>query len=245
VTAVSLNVDTLDILTALVILGGASVVVVAAILLGQYLERRQARSSSRTTSLGDTAVGPVASGLAPATLSADSGSSAGGASATCDRSILVMDDGERTAPVLPWRPTPARDLGAVANHNHPTSHEWIEPESDGLVSLYRVGFLLDELADELDIEPCSIVEELARRVFGATEPVADPLARRFGQPWTGAELRTLHSSVRAGLAVPEIARQLGRDQLSVVFRMLEATAESRGHLVDHGAPSAHQDARRD
>jgi hypothetical protein len=122
------------------------------------------------------------------------------------------------------------------------SHEWIEPESDGLVSLYRVGFLLDELADELDIEPCSIVEELARRVFGATEPVADPLARRFGQPWTAAELRTLHSSVRAGLGVPEIARQLGRDQLSVVFRMLEAAAESRDHGAEAGAPSAHQDA---
>jgi hypothetical protein len=242
---VPLNVDTLDVLTALVILGGASVVVVAAILVGQYLERRQARSSSLTTSLRDTAVGPVASGFAPSTLSAGPASSADGTRPTCDHSMLVMDDGVRTAPVLPWRPTPARDLAAVATHNHPMSHEWIEPESDGLVSLYRVGFLLDELADELDIEPCSIVEELARRVFGATEPVADPQARRFGQPWTGAELRILHSSVRAGLAVPEVARQLGRDQLSVVFRMLEATAESREHLADIGASSAYQGALRD
>jgi hypothetical protein len=241
VTAVPLNVETLDILTALVILGGASAVVVVAIVVGQYLERREARSSW-TASSGSAAVGPVASGFAPATLAADSTSAAVTRNPPYDRSILVMDDGFPSAPVLPWRPTPARDLGVVATHNHRMSHEWIEAESDGLVSLYRVGFLLDELADELDIEPCSIVEELARRVFGATEPVADPLARRFGQPWTAAELRTLHSSVRAGLGVPEIARQLGRDQLSVVFRMLEAAAEFRDHAAETGAPSAHLDA---
>lgn len=224
-----LNVQTLDVLTALVILGGASAVVVFAILVGQHLERRQNGSGSPLGSDEGVAVGPVASGFAPATLS---GHGTTDAAATSRASMLVMDETIAPSSVQPWRAASARDLGSFATHRHSMSHEWIQPESDGLVELYRVGFLLDELADELDIEPCSIVEELARRVFGATEPVADPLARRFGAQWTAAELRILRSAVDAGHAVPEIARQLGRDQLSVVFRMLESAADSRDHRAE-------------
>jgi hypothetical protein len=223
-----LNVQTLDVLTALVILGGASAVVVFAILLGQLLERRQTGSSSAVVSADGVAVGPVASGFGPATLSCPGTADA----AFTHARMLVMDGGIASSSVQPWRAASARDLGSFATHRHAISHEWIQPESDGLVELYRVGFLLDELAEELDIEPCSIVEELARRVFGATEPVADPHAKRFGQPWTAAELRILRSAVDAGHAVPEISRQLGRDQLSVVFRMLESVADSRDHRAD-------------
>ncbi|RWZ67833.1 hypothetical protein ELQ92_00745 [Labedella populi] len=228
-----LTVDTLDVLTALVILGGAAAVVVAAILVGQHLERRQDGDAVAGGVDGEPAVGPVASGFTPATLS--EGEAAITDEDTASRPcgpLFIMAGAFVTSSVQPWRPAPARDPGPFATQGRAVSHEWIEPESDGLVELYRVGFLLDELAEELDIGPCSIVEELARRVFGATEPVADPLARRFGQSWTDAELRTLHSAVDAGHAVPEIARQLGRDQLSVVFRVLEAAAESRGTGVD-------------
>lgn len=223
-----LNVQTLDVLTALVILGGASAVVFFAILVGQHLERRQTGSASPLGSDEGVAVGPVASGFAPATLSGPDAADI----VSAHPAMLVMDGTISASSVQPWRPASARDLGSFATHRHSMSHEWIQPESDGLVELYRVGFLLDELADELDIEPCSIVEELARRVFGATEPVADPLAKRFGQPWTAAELRILRSAVGAGHAVPEIARQLGRDQLSVVFRMLESAADSRDHRAE-------------
>lgn len=224
-----LNVQTIDVLTALVILGGASAVVVVAILVGQLLERRQAGTGSPVDGPDGVAIGPVASGFAPATLS---GPGAADTAVSAHASMLVMDEAIPRSSVQPWHAAPARDLGSFATHRHALSHEWIQPESDGLVELYRVGFLLDELADELDIEPCSIVEELARRVFGATEPVADPHAKRFGQPWTAAELRILRSAVDAGHAVPEISRQLGRDQLSVVFRLLESAADSRDHRAD-------------
>lgn len=121
----------------------------------------------------------------------------------------------------------ARGFVAVAGYRHPVAHVWSEAETDRLVELFRVGFRLDELAAELDIEAGAVAEELARRAFGAVDPVADPSARRFGQPWTATELRTLDSATRAGLAVSDIARQLGRDQLSTVFRMLEAAETTR------------------
>ncbi len=223
-----LNEQIVDVLTALVILGAAAALVMVAIVIGQHLDQREVRAaaaaaSAETERLANRADRHEADALPTEATKAGPECSPFAASP----SLLVTDDTFHPAPAQPWRPVAQRDLTGVATHRHTVSHLWFEPESDGLVELYRVGFLLDELAAELDIEPCSIVEELARRVFGAIDPVADPLARRFGQPWTAAELRTLHSAERAGLSVPEIARQLGRDQLSVVFRLLEAAAEAR------------------
>lgn len=150
-------------------------------------------------------------------------------------SLFVVDDVHTaTQDIEPWREVPARDLGETVGHRRAASRAWTQQESDGLVRLFRRGFQLDELAADLNLEPCAVVEELARRAFGAVEPVADPRARRFGQDWTAAELLALHSASASGLRVADIARQLGRDQLSTVFRLLEFAADARARLDGSG-----------
>jgi hypothetical protein len=220
------NAPAVDMLSAIVILGGAALIVAFAIYVAQRLERRSADAVASITN--ERLAGPDE--LEDIAIGAGTGTTAAlrGRCADPETSLLVIDDEHTTTVgVAPWCPPPARDLSDAVGHRQAAPHAWSQPESDALLRRFRVGFRLDALAAELDVEPCAVVEELARRVFGATEPVADTRARRFGQPWTDAELRILHSASVAGLGVADIARQLGRDQLSSVFRLLESAARAR------------------
>lgn len=210
-----------ELITAILILGAGALVVVVAIVVGHRLERR-------AVAAGFSAAGERRAGM-DERRAAHRAADAVYRQFEQRRSPLVVVDDAFTSSVAiaPWRAAPAGDLGEVAGGRRVASHAWSARESDELMARFRGGFELDEFADEMDVVPCAVVEELARRAFGATEPVSDPGARRFGKPWTAAELRTLHSAWSAGLRLSDIARQLGRDQLSTVFRLLESAADAR------------------
>jgi hypothetical protein len=219
------TVHLLDILTALVIFGAAAALVWVAIVIGRRVEARGA-SLAASGAAEERLAGPSErrdlGGIGAAAFDA----LVDATPPSYPRAFLVLGEQAHARPVVPWTAPSPKDARTLEIHPHASTYEWSRAESDGLVDLFRVGFRLDELAAETGIGPSSIVEELARRVFGATEPVIDHRARRFGQPWTAAEMRTLDSSIVAGLPVPDIARQLGRDQLSVVFRILGSAAET-------------------
>jgi hypothetical protein len=210
-----------EFITAILILGVGALVVAVATVVGRRLERR-------AIAAGSAAAGERRAG-ADERLAAHRAADAVYCRIEQRGAPLVVVDDAFTSSVAiePWRPAPASDLGEVPGGRRLTSYAWSARESDELVARFRGGFALDEFAGEMGVFPCAVVEELARRAFGATEPVSDPGARRFGRPWTAAELRTLHSAWTAGLGLSDIARQLGRDQLSTAFRLLESAADAR------------------
>lgn len=245
-----------DLVSALAILWGAASIVAVAIVVAQRLERGHAEASGTSAAderladaadldlagLGLAGLGRAVPGRAGSVPAGDDPVLAcrtPSSSATSDGhpgdgagSLVIRDDAFTAAPAIePWRAATPADLSEIAGRPLARSHAWTRSESDDLVDAFRDGFRLETLADELDVHPCAVVEELGRRAFGAVEPVADVRTRRFGQCWTIAELRALHSGWAARLSVPDIARQLGRDQLSVVFRLLESAAEERA-MVD-------------
>lgn len=226
-----LTAHTLETLSALVFLGVGVTVVTVALYIAQRLERRSAaaevddvdESNERRAVMDEVDdLGSRASRARRVT----------GYGIPVPSLFVVDDDHTASMDVEPWREVPAHDLAETVGHRHAAPHMWTEQESDGLVRRFRGGFVLDELAADLDVDASAVVEELARRAFGANEPVADPNARRFGQDWTAAELLALHSASASGLRVADIARQLGRDQLSTVFRLLQSAADTRKGLRD-------------
>lgn len=225
-SGVELTAHTLETLSALVFLGVGVTVVAVALSIAQRLERRGL--GAQVAEAGERRAHPDEFDDAGPARRNTTGPRRGLVPA-----LFVMDDSHTASlDVEPWREATARDLAETVGHRHAAPHAWTRQESDGLVRRFRGGFRLDEVAADLDVDACAVVEELARRAFGAIEPVADPNARRFGQDWTAAELLALHSASASGLKVADIARQLGRDQLSTVFRLLESAADARNGLRD-------------
>ncbi|RUQ98128.1 helix-turn-helix domain-containing protein [Labedella endophytica] len=236
-SALGFDASAAEVLSVLVILGAASLVVAIALVIAQRFERRSVAADRSLA--GERLAGPderTAARTGTDTFGRDDAAEENGAlahgafvvalsGAGVDRgttgrtrpvrhgSLIVIDDDLMPATdVVPWQLS---------------SSDWAQADSDEMVELLSTGFRVDELAAEFGVESCSVLVELARRVFGALEPVLDPSARRFGQPWTETEQRTLLSAASAGLGIPDIARQLGRDQLSTVSRLLELAADER------------------
>lgn len=218
-----------EILSALAFLAAAALIVAVVIVITQRVDRRSNRAddvaSSERRAVPDEIddVGArLRNACAPVVRSRPN-----------ETSLLIVDDVHTaTTTAEPWRENPTRDVSDAVDLPFAGSYAWTQEESDELVERFRSGFVLDDLAEEFGLEPCAVVEEIARRSFGALEPVRDPQARRFGQPWTDAELRALHSAADSGLRISDIARQLGRDQLSAVFRLLEHATQRRAGRRD-------------
>lgn len=122
---------------------------------------------------------------------------------------------------FPWRPAghaplPTELLGYDA------SRVWTKAESDGLVALFHLGTELSSLATEMGVDERVLVEELARRVFGAIDPVVDPTMPRVGSAWTDADRAAIEPVGCAGACLSDTARRLGRDQLDVVLQLIRA-----------------------
>ena len=190
----------IEMLPALVIVVGAAVIVGMGIHVGQRLERRS--DSARSALANERLAGPdECADLRPGRAADEEA-----VRDICrDAALLVMDDGDTPAIIAPWRAATGRDSDETTGRPVASARGWSREESDDIVELYRTGFELDEVAADLDVTSSAVVEELARRAFGAMDPVADPRARRFGQRWTLAELRILNSASRAGFGVADIA----------------------------------------
>jgi hypothetical protein len=118
----------------------------------------------------------------------------------------------------PWRPTVVPEFSAQVL-GYDASKAWTREESDGLVALVHLGTDLRALAAEMRVDDRVLVAELARRLYGAVDPVVDPTCPRTGRPWRASELSGAESVVH-GACLSETAARLGRDQLDVVSRLI-------------------------
>lgn len=194
-----------------IVTGAIAVVTAVSLLLGVRYGRRLKRSPLVVDS--SSAVGS-ASALGSAVLSEhrqEPDSSAalepitGAVSAEAVRRIV-----DPALPTVgqshPWRPAGSR--------------VWSKAESDGLIALFHLGTDLSALAAEMGLGERVLVEELARRIFGAVDPVVDPTMPRTGAAWSAADRAAIESVGRGDARLSDTAQRLGRDQLDVVQELI-------------------------
>lgn len=212
---------TTDPSAALAIVMSAIALVAAVAILAQRLPMRRAARAVRSVRSVITSA-PVGRGFLGSTSDWASAPAAEEApdAVTVEAVRCIVDPamGSVTASYA-WRPAtwtvlPFDVLG------YDGSKSWTNEESDGLVALFHLGTDLDALSEEADLEVRVLVEELARRVFGAVDPVVDPSRPRAGAEWTADECASAAAAYRDDVRVDDIARQLGRDQLDIVWRFV-------------------------
>lgn len=132
----------------------------------------------------------------------------------------IVDPGLAAGPApYPWRAA-GRGVLPFDVLGYDGSMVWTKAESDGLVSLFDLGTDLRALAEEMGVDERVLVEEIARRVYGAVDPVVDPTRVHAGEPWTADEREAIEPIVRCGTCLSDAARRLGRDQLDVVAQLI-------------------------
>ena len=95
---------------------------------------------------------------------------------------------------------------------------------------YEAGMDIPLLATLLDYSPREVVRELSRQVFSMPTPSENRKAPRSGVKWEAAEEECLIEWFQQGLAPTDIARELGRDELGVCWRILETCRPSVGGI---------------
>ena len=105
---------------------------------------------------------------------------------------------------------------------------WSPEERRELAWGYEAGMDIPLLATLLDYSPREVVRELSRQVFSMPTPSENRKAPRFGANWEPGEVERLIEGFQQGVAPTEIARELGRDELGVCWRILETCRPSLG-----------------
>ena len=107
---------------------------------------------------------------------------------------------------------------------------WTPEERRELLWAYEAGMDVPLLATFLDYSPREIVRELSRQVFSMRTPSENRNAPRYGAKWEPAEVESLIEGFQQGLAPTDIAREHGRDELGVCWRIIETCRPSVGKL---------------
>ena len=107
---------------------------------------------------------------------------------------------------------------------------WTPEERRELHWGYEAGMDIPLLSKLLEYTPQEVVRELSRQVFSMPTPSENRKARRYGATWEPAEVERLIESFQQGVAPTDIAQELGRDELGVCWRILEACRPSLGKL---------------
>jgi hypothetical protein len=203
-----------------ILLGAIALVLAASALLERRHDRRTARSPHVDMQLDAliALTGARRDSTGVLTLAPERESNPRRVSADLVRRIVdpALPPSEET---YPWRPAgggvlPFDVLG------YDGSMAWTKAESDGLVALFHLGTDLTALAEEMGLDERVLAEELARRVYGAVDPVVDPTRPRAGAPWSAADREAIERVVGCGACLSDTARQLGRDQLDVVLQLI-------------------------
>lgn len=189
-----------------IVLGAVALVTLIPVVLERRYARRVARSPRVVAAVPLIASAPALESTAE-TVSADV------VRRIVDPALTPVDVS------LAWRPSaraplPAEILG------YDGSREWTRAESDGLVALHHLGTDLASLAAETGVDERVVVEELARRLYGAVDPVIDRTRPRRGAAWTTADRAAIRPVARRDADLSDVARLLGRDQLEVVHQLL-------------------------
>ena len=107
---------------------------------------------------------------------------------------------------------------------------WSPEERGELLWDYEMGMDIPLMATLLDYSPREIVRELSRQVFSMPTPSENRKAPRYRANWEPAEVERLIEGFQQGVAPTDIARELGRDELGVCWRIIETCRPSLGQL---------------
>ena len=107
---------------------------------------------------------------------------------------------------------------------------WSRGERKELAWGYEAGMDIPLLATLLGYSPREVVRELSRQAFSMPTPSENRKASRYGACWELAEVERLVEGFQHGVAPTDIARELGRDELGVCWRILETCRPSLGQL---------------
>ena len=220
-------------LPVIIVLGAIAIVMVVSAIL----ERRYARWVARSPHverlvdavLAETAparplVASAAASVVPERPAAPPTSAPAVESSTDTVSVDVVRHIVDPALSRPVESYPWRSAGHVVlpfdEIGYDNSMIWARSESDGLVALFHLGSDLAGLAGEMGLDERVLTEELARRVYGAIDPVVDPTRPRTGTVWSAADREAIVPIVESGACLSDTARRLHRDQLDVVARLI-------------------------
>ena len=103
---------------------------------------------------------------------------------------------------------------------------WSPEERKELLWAYEAGMDIPLLATFLEYSPREVVRELSRQVFSMATPSENRKAAHYGAKWEQGEVERLIEGFQQGLAPTDIARELGRDELGVCWRILEVCRPS-------------------
>ena len=107
---------------------------------------------------------------------------------------------------------------------------WSSEERRELLWGYEAGMDIPLLATLLDFSPREVVRELSRQAFSMPTPSENRKAPRYRANWEPAEVDRLIEGFQQGVTPTGIARQLGRDELGVCWRIIETCRPSLGQL---------------
>ena len=97
---------------------------------------------------------------------------------------------------------------------------WTPEERRELFWGYEEGMDIPLLAALLGYSPREVVRELSREIFSMPTPSQNRKAPRYAATWEPREVARLVECFQQGLAPAEIAKELGRDELGVCWRLL-------------------------
>lgn len=97
--------------------------------------------------------------------------------------------------------------------------ELTDEDYESIIRCYINGAEVSSIAYEINATQAVVVTALSRMIFGLSGNLVDEAAPRFGQGWSSADLETFQKLYSQGRPVPEIAKELGRDQLGLCFRI--------------------------
>ena len=108
---------------------------------------------------------------------------------------------------------------------------WPPEERRELLWAYEAGMDIPLLATLSGYSPREVARELSRQAFSMPTPSENPKAPRYGANWERGEVERLIEGFQQGVAPKDMARELGRDEFGVCWRILETCRPSVGRIA--------------
>lgn len=97
---------------------------------------------------------------------------------------------------------------------------WSDVELRSLIELYLYRFDIPTIALLLARKPVEVVQKLGEKLLDCPKAFPDRSAPAFGRIWSSQDDDLLRFGYQANWSIRDIARRLQRDQLAVVFRII-------------------------
>lgn len=111
--------------------------------------------------------------------------------------------------------------GSVRTREIDSEHQLTQEEIKTIVRAYLDSADVYQISAEVNATVALVVTVLGRLIFGLQGELVDDSATRFGLSWSKAEEKTVVELYKLSKSVDQIAFQLERDRLGVLFRLFK------------------------